>query len=818
MKENKQRGQLSHQLTVFLFLILLINTVVAVAIGGYHFRNEYVSLMKSRAETVGGNLRTFMADILNLGLPIGALDGVEKELEKAVNGELRAIYANVVDPEGNILYSVPAATESALFHPEVVRPLIKAGSSKTVLIDESYNTFLPLKDPVLNTVVGGINIGISQDQVFDKTWPILMTLVYIFIAFILVTLSLLYCITRRATKPLEILNRGALSLADGDLTTQVHVKATNEIGSLANSFNYMARELELDHKKLKEYSENLEKMVEERTAELKKSNLELDQSRQEIKSILVNIQHGVLTINRDQKINQEYSDYVHTLFGADRQVAGETLESLLIWEERRQKERDVIAEWLDLAFNEMMDWGMIISLGPALITHQIGGETRYYHNEFNRVMKDGKVEALMVIITDVTAEKRLEAAVEQQKKAYGREMEIISAIINQDRKEFENYLVESERMAKSAESLYEQLKEDESDRQCCNSLFRQMHSLKGNSRAYGMKELGELAHEAESILSGVREEEFSLSTELETGEIAAVKVEGCIEEIKILLEIGQDVFRKIAGEQERDLGKTRKQSRKLTIDEEDMDQILLDFDSLRRSEALRKNSHDLNLQELHWKLYRVKLERLDSVYNRLKNIVNDVAFACGKKATLEVDGDAIYLEHRVHGEVVNALIHMVRNSVDHGLEDPGLREAKGKEAMGTVRLETRQEKERVLIRLRDDGAGINPERILKKSLEKGLIEPEMIPTLSRDDILRLILLPGFSSAEKVSEISGRGVGMDVVLSTVSALGGTVEIESEIDYGTIFTMILPLSKSRETTIEKLPGSSYPEVLKYDELSS
>jgi chemotaxis protein histidine kinase CheA len=142
--------------------------------------------------------------------------------------------------------------------------------------------------------------------------------------------------------------------------------------------------------------------------------------------------------------------------------------------------------------------------------------------------------------------------------------------------------------------------------------------------------------------------------------------------------------------------------------------------------------------------------------------------------------------------LADPLLHMVRNSADHGIETPAERKAAGKAEEAQIRIQAEQQGSRILIRVTDDGKGIDPERVRKKAVERGLIKEEESLQLSKEEILKFIFRAGFSTAEVVTETSGRGVGMDVVRTNVMRLGGSIHLDSEVGRGTIFTMQMPLS--------------------------
>ncbi|MCA0997028.1 chemotaxis protein CheA [Alloyangia pacifica] len=186
----------------------------------------------------------------------------------------------------------------------------------------------------------------------------------------------------------------------------------------------------------------------------------------------------------------------------------------------------------------------------------------------------------------------------------------------------------------------------------------------------------------------------------------------------------------------------------------------------------------------------IRAQPVKPLFQRMSRIVREAAEATGKKARLVTVGDSTEVDKTVIERLADPLTHMVRNAVDHGLEKAERRSEAGKEAVGTIRLSASHRSGSVFIEIADDGAGLNRARILEKAIEKGLIAPEA--ELSEAEIDNLLFLPGFSTASEVSNLSGRGVGMDVVKNAVAALGGRVSIASTPGAGTTFTIVLPLT--------------------------
>ena len=189
---------------------------------------------------------------------------------------------------------------------------------------------------------------------------------------------------------------------------------------------------------------------------------------------------------------------------------------------------------------------------------------------------------------------------------------------------------------------------------------------------------------------------------------------------------------------------------------------------------------------------KVRMVPVSAVFNRFPRMVRDVSKELGKEINLTIEGEETELDRTVIDEIGDPIMHLLRNSLDHGVESPDAREAKGKPRVGEVGLIARHEGNNVVIMITDDGAGIDANKIRRKAVEKGMITQDEADRLDDAEAVRLIFLPGFSTAEKITDISGRGVGMDVVRSKIEALSGHVDVETHIDEGSIFKIKLPLT--------------------------
>jgi two-component system chemotaxis sensor kinase CheA len=189
---------------------------------------------------------------------------------------------------------------------------------------------------------------------------------------------------------------------------------------------------------------------------------------------------------------------------------------------------------------------------------------------------------------------------------------------------------------------------------------------------------------------------------------------------------------------------------------------------------------------------KARMLPIDVVFRRFPRLVRDLCNTLGKEVTLEIRGEDTELDKTIVEQIADPLIHLIRNSMDHGFEMPAAREAKGKPRKGTLRLEAHAEGDFIVVEVGDDGGGIDTNRVASKAVERGIVTQTRLREMSHREMLDLIFLPGLSTAEKVSDVSGREVGMDVVRSNLKRLGGTIELESELGKGSVVRLKLPLT--------------------------
>lgn len=220
---------------------------------------------------------------------------------------------------------------------------------------------------------------------------------------------------------------------------------------------------------------------------------------------------------------------------------------------------------------------------------------------------------------------------------------------------------------------------------------------------------------------------------------------------------------------------------------------LLQLSSRSQDAGFQAVAQRMNLiaTELQGEVMKTRMQPIGNIWNKFPRTVRDLALSCGKEVRLEMEGQDTELDRTIIEAIKDPLTHLVRNSMDHGIEEPEARRRAGKDATGVLRLRAFHEGGQVNIEINDDGAGLNAERIRQKAMERGLISGQAAGMADRD-VFSLIFLPGFSTAEKITNVSGRGVGMDVVKTNVEKIGGTVDISSTPGRGTSVRVKIPLT--------------------------
>ena len=394
-----------------------------------------------------------------------------------------------------------------------------------------------------------------------------------------------------------------------------------------------------------------------------------------------------------------------------------------------------------------------------------------------------------------------------------------------DRALVDEFVNESREQLEIAEAALLVLDSEPDDMRSLETVFRSLHSIKGTSAFLGIEHATELAHHAESLLARVRSRAASCTGDLANllfraidmldamlcaieraadGETPTVP-EGYRELLATMRE-NHAAASDAQNTQRRNSGQFRRLlSGDLTVriraDELDrlvrgVRELVLAHAMLARDASLRSNP-DLARKTAFAERLAFEVEDMArelrtvpfaATLQRLARMARDCAYQCGKTIDLAMVGDDVAIERVMADALVDPLMHMVRNAVDHGLESPEERARAGKPPAGRIGISARRAGAQLIIELSDDGRGIDPRRLVRVAVERGFVSADA--RMSDDDAFALVFRPGFSTAAVVTDLSGRGVGMDIVRTNLDAIGGKIEITSRVGAGTTFTIRLP----------------------------
>ncbi len=431
------------------------------------------------------------------------------------------------------------------------------------------------------------------------------------------------------------------------------------------------------------------------------------------------------------------------------------------------------------------------------------------------------------------------------------------SLINDEMKE--QFLQSSLDLLEVAENNLILLEKDTKNENIIAETFGLIHSLKGNSGFMGYAEIEEMAMDTETILDSLRQKELEADSNIISilisflegirsrllniakGQIEKeIKIELVEEKIKpIDLEINNKIEPKLELKIEKSLVKNEristndnsdknKQEIKLKndirVETNKIDKLFDLVGELITIESMLTNSPDIKFLNLplYWKSANmlnkitrelqdismsIRMMPIEGLFNKMKRLVRDVSIKMNKKVELQVNGSETEMDKNVIDEIADPLVHILRNAIDHGIELPDIRVNKGKSAIGVIKLEAKYEGNEILIVISDNGAGINRERVLEKAIENGLVA-NPLEKISDKEVYMFILEAGFSTAKEITDISGRGVGMDVVKKNIEKLHGTIDLDSEFGFGSTFTLRIPLTLAiMEAMLIKVGKSTY-----------
>lgn len=405
-----------------------------------------------------------------------------------------------------------------------------------------------------------------------------------------------------------------------------------------------------------------------------------------------------------------------------------------------------------------------------------------------------------------------------------------------------DYLSDAEEGFEAVDRTLLALEKEPGQSELMDEIFRAMHNLKSSSAMMRFEQVAELAHETESMLSVLRQKKLApppslidLLFEINDTLAAMVRAEAAgkpsdLDAQKMINKVKSFAKMGMAGAAQSGAAETRarplpalEKSRTVRVNKELLDSL---FNSVGELMISQNRIHNLAAQdggkelqtavaamgriveELRDGISTARMVPAEEIFEKFPRMMHDLARDAGKEVDFVVEGSGVELDKGMLDTLVEPLIHLLRNAVDHGIETPAVRLAAGKNETGAIRLAASRAEEGILIEVEDDGAGIDVEQVKKVAVSKGVITAEEAANLTGTAAFDVLFQPGFSSQREASSVSGRGVGLDVVQKAVKELGGVVEVNSAAGAGSRFSLKLPLSTAIiQALIVEVGGSLY-----------
>ncbi len=615
------------------------------------------------------------------------------------------------------------------------------------------SAFAPIVDKTTNKAVGVLEFDYKANRDILAAQITLLKSIGIPAVFaVFMSLIFGFLISKALTKSITSLADAASKVSKGNLNIKIINNSNDEIGVLAQTFNSMIVDLKASKEKLEDYAKNLESKVEERTAELA-------EAMQDIKTLLNNLGQGFMVIEKNGTINKGSTKSTCVFFGAD--PTGKHYTDVL---QLSDSEVTTTKDWINLCFENAIDFNTLATLGPTSFTKL---NDKFIELSYRQVLnQSGQLEKLICIAEDKSHEKTLERrALEESEFA-----KFVSSVVK-DKAGFNDF---TNLTFKTAEEVITTLKKCETTAHLdIDLLFRHFHTIKGEASCYHVLNVKESAHNLENLLSNFNNEadpeQFSYTIkELQT------QCESLATKFNEFLETHQDI-----------LGK--KIDSKLSLKAIDIEKAY-DLGILLKNKLGSESKVYCNY------LNTFLIEDLALSYDKFVSLIQNLALKQGKKINFTLDYNQAFVVASEYKNLVSSSVHLFRNVVDHGIETCDERTDSGKSEAGNVSLKfnefTRNEERFLRITLIDDGYGVDPAIIRSKILEKGLKSKVELAAISDNEVIQFIFLPQFTSKNEVTDISGRGVGLDSCSYEVQKFNGKIWVESTVGYGSQFIIEVP----------------------------
>lgn len=624
-------------------------------------------------------------------------------------------------------------------------------------------------------ITGWLRYGMGTDNLRkallenrEKANAALVRLIGILLALTILALVVAFFMAKRQSKnfsrPIQELNAAAVIIAGGNYQQAVTAVSDDEVGDLAVSFEHMRQTV-------KNYTEHLEDLVNEKM--------------RQVRDILDNIDQGLFTVNIDGSINHEYSRATNAILGLDNVAGGDVTAALRLDFSQLQDWED----WVQLVQkrHKKMRWDKLLKLAPVLeLELREDSGMRTVKVSYQPVLDSkGELARIMVLALDITESRKIERIIAEEKMRHENEVKTILGLVNTLPEVVQDFFADTDARLGLIDKNLELLKNEcdkayasspENEMQCLDqnlvsAIFRDLHTIKGNAATYGFEALSLAAHHAEDVLEELRPPVRASAMD------SIHNLLGKLNELR-------DERRGIDG-----ISKRLRGGDQLVVHIAESKVKFLD--SLASKIAKESGAAGLStivpLLDACRSLRNVPLIKLVDKY---KSMVERLSGKLDKQVRFVCSPETLELAPSFFKPINESIIHILRNAVDHGIESAEKREQAKKDPVGVIRFQVELLDSSYRIKIVDDGMGIDTEKLARKAIAMGLVTEAQCSKMSHQEKVSLLLLPGLSTKDEASDVSGRGVGMDSVQKSLETIGASMLIQSEYGFGTAFILEIP----------------------------
>jgi chemotaxis protein histidine kinase CheA len=520
--------------------------------------------------------------------------------------------------------------------------------------------------------------------------------------------------------------------------------------------------------------------------EIEERNKLLRTENQKVNNLLDNMRQAVFSVLEKGNIVGPVSKYSVIVFGKDI-IDKNVFDVLYSGIENDSEEYSGLQTALTVVFGESdLQWELSEDSFPKrVILRGENNDVNVSPEKYEKILKvacspiwndKNVLEKIMFIVEDVTEVEKLERRIVQEKAQSSRALQIVHELISVKREDVIEFITRAQKTLFFVKKSFDRA--DLSSNYISETL-QVLHSIKGNARLLGFNFISSTVHKSESLVLEIKEQ-IDKFPEL-WAEMRKVSINP-FEQVIYVVDEYYNVIIKLFGT---DFHASESKENRIEISVhkiEELKQCVV---------QLAKNSGPELIQEVQYKLEHLSDVSICKEFENYSRVIRQIASDLAKDVDFNIVSDDCFYSREKLPLLKDAIVHLLRNAIDHGIESTGIRKSLGKSKTGLLKLIIKKTENRFLIWVSDDGAGIDVQLIANKVLAKNLKLASELESMSKEQVIDLIFLPHFSTRDEVTELSGRGIGMDVVKTNIAKLGGSIKVETKLGKGTLFKITIPL---------------------------